>query len=197
MRLVGEQTEAATGEQWPLLHQAERAAKQCGGDETVLTRNRIGKHRRERTCEQISDAIADDRAHRRGVERKRQRDPAGIRRDVRKQREQRRDEQERRWIGPLIVAGKAVPDGGVLHLLVNGPVVGRSRLAIEHEAAGRPDIHEILRPRLAVRADQPRAVGERGREVDGVCDAKAEAGENKRARECAGGGGPQGIWLGD
>ena len=74
-----------------------------------------------------------------------------------KLRQQGCDEQEWRRIVPGEVADKILAEFCDLDLLLDVPVIGLCREAIEHQAAGSPDVDEIGRDVEAVRSCKPSA----------------------------------------
>jgi hypothetical protein len=56
---------------------------------------------------------------------------------------------------PGEIAGIGLAEHADLHLLLDVPVIGRGRMAIEHKAAGGPDIDEVGGHTKAVAFDNP------------------------------------------
>ena len=102
--------------------------------------------------------MADDLAHRDQISRERQEHPGDASRNVGDERQQCRHEQECGRIDQRIVAVEWMADRGRLHRLVNRSVIGGFRMAVEDLAAGGPEVDEVGRERLAVRADEPTAL---------------------------------------
>ena len=78
------------------------------------------------------------------------RSPADEGHRIGKMRQQARDEQEGRRIMPGEVALITLAEHRDLHLLLNIPVIGPGRMAIEHQFAGGPDVDEIGRDAQAL-----------------------------------------------
>jgi hypothetical protein len=74
---------------------------------------------------------------------------------IRKLRQQRGDKQEWRRIVPGEIADKILFQQREFDLLLDIPVVSQRRVALEHQAAGGPDIDEVGRDAQAVRLIHP------------------------------------------
>ena len=141
--------------------------------------------------------MADDRPDGERVSRKGDQHPGGERREVRHQRQQAGDEQERRRIEPGKITIEAAPERGVFGRLVDGPVVDRRRVTFEHEPAGGPDIDEIRRDAVAVGVDHPVAERKGGSQKHRLRDAKRKQHQFGRlAQAKVAGGGWSGIGEG-
>src|SRR6185312_6063138 len=103
MWLVAEKPEADAGNDRLPLEKGERAADECGGEKAVLRGSDVPGNCRKAEREQITGALADDRAHGGEIKRQRRGEPQESRGQDRHQRERAGDEQEGRRIVPAVV----------------------------------------------------------------------------------------------
>ena len=155
LRLVRQQPEADAGKHRTYRDQIERAADQRRGKKTVLSDQRIDERHRNGEREQKAEVAADDRAHDDKIRHDADQDPAEIRHRIGKLRQHGCDEQERRRIVPGKVADKILTELRDLDLLLDVPVIGLCRKAIEHQTPGSPDVDEIGRDAETVRIVNP------------------------------------------
>jgi len=120
--------------------------------------------------------VTDDPAQRQRKDRPRYRHPDGERGKIRKPRQFGRNEQERWRIVPAEINVEPVPERLDLGLLVNGPVIGGSWMAFEHQPPRSPHVDEIGRDGEAPPVYQPRAFEQGRAEEDarGQGDGRAE-----------------------
>ena len=150
LRLVRQQPEADAGKHRTYRDQIERAADQRRGEKAVLSDQRIDEHHRNGEREHNAEVAADDRAHDGKIRHDADQNPAEIRHRIGQLRQHGCDEQERRGIMPGKIADKILTELRDLDLLLDVPVIGLCRKAIEHQTPGGPDVDEIGRDAEAV-----------------------------------------------
>ena len=155
LRLVRQQPEADAGKHRTYRNQIERAADQRRREKTVLSDQRIDEHHRSGEREQNAEVAADDRAHDGEIRHDADQNPAEIRHRIGQLRQHGCDEQERRRIMPGEIADKILTELRDLDLLLDVPVIGLCRKAIEHQTPGGPDVDEIGRDAEAIRIVDP------------------------------------------
>ena len=168
MRLEREHAHQTPGQQRTPFHKQQRAAEERRSDEAVLPNHGVRQDRGKRASEQKPNAIADNAANGRHIERKGQEHPCCIGLNIGNEREQRRHKQKRRWVVPGKLAMERMSERCNLSRLLDGDVISGGRISIEGLPASGPHIDEVGRDRVALRINQPTAVDKRCGEIDSV-----------------------------
>ena len=155
LRLVAEQPETDARQYRPRRHQIERAADQRRREETILPDQGVGEHHRKCRRQQQAELPSDGRAHHGEIGHEADRSPADEGYRIGKMRQQAGDEQKRRRIVPGEVALIALAEHRDLNLLLDVPIIGQRRVAIEHQLSSGPDVDEIGRDAQALGVEDP------------------------------------------
>src|SRR6185437_6201686 len=145
LRFVGEKPETNAREKRTRRQEIQGATDQGCSQEAVLPSERIVEGRRNGQRQYPTEISAYDRADRCEVRHETDEKPADKGRSIRKLRKRGCDEQERRRIVPGEIAGKTLLKDRELNLLLQIPVIGERRMALEHHLPCRPYVDEVGR----------------------------------------------------
>ena len=185
LRLVAEQPQTNAGEDRPHRQQIQRGADQCRGEKTVLPDQRVVEHHRKRDREHPAERTADDAAHDEEIGNEACRHTADEGDRIGKLREEGGDKQKRRRIVPGKIAREILAQQRQLDLLLDVPIIGQRRMAIEHEFSGRPHIDEIGGDAKSALFPDPHPRKIRHREIADIDHDQREAGVEQRRRNDA------------
>ena len=155
LRLVGEQADQHAGEPGPAIQQMQGAAKQGGGEKSILAVADVDEYRGEGQRDQRRLGPRKDRAQRRQIGREACHKPDRKAAGIGKGGHQDGDREEEGRIVPAIERNLAAAKHGGFGGMLQRRLIGVGGPSLPGQRPGGVDIGEVGADRLAVAIDQP------------------------------------------